>query len=1066
MPGIHSGTRVALVAIAVLFVTAAALAEPMVCTKPAPGAAGRSSAGPEDGRAVLSKVWQDDLPRVSAIEKATARGNDRGGRTVVHLLALRVQFQPDTDSRSTGDGTFDLSAWDGATFDGPPHDREYFELHMKALENYYESVSYGHLDIQYDVAPAAPDSGYLLPHAMGYYHDFSEEQVWYVSQVEAFTRDAFAAADTTDSINFSQYDGFVVFHAGADWQSDINYDSPFDLPSAHISLGEPILVDGGAVEVWDAAIMPETSNQDGYAIVLNGTLAHEVGHILGLPDLYNTFNFFPAVGYWSIMDSGGRIGMDTPWGWAYGLIPAGPCGWSKEYMGWLDPVVVLDDVSGAQVKASTMRGAGERLYKIPVTADEYFLLENRLDDIGGDLTVAIDQERGVVLGPVDPNDLIPPYEINNEYDFLLPGPGLVIYHIDDTRVIPGLMPYDAVNYDRHRRGVAIEEADGIMDIGDIGSFYWTGNAYDPFYAANNDSFSWNTYPSTATNTGGNTYLAVTRISDPDSVMTMNVSFDRWKEGWPVDTGEDAGPGSPRVADLDGDGDMEVVFATREGGVYAWNADGTPVIGLSSPEGLFGRADGGVRYSPAVADLDGDGVSEVIVASEAGSLYVWESRDLDLDGLADRASPLYPVPLDGPASCAPLAADLDGDQDLEVAVASQGGFLTLVEPTGEQVDASPYAFGHLVLDDVTLCAVDLDSDPEREIVLSTTNRGWIVALNADGTSVRGWPVVVPFWEGETVALAAGDIDRTQDGGSEIVAVGSDGVVRVWDRSGNLLSGWPVDLGRRSRARPALADLDGDGYLEVAVPAGSSKVFGLRANGSRVENWPLALDRGDSTSLVPASPIVGDVNGDGTLDVIVPGPDGNLFAWDAITGKALEGFPLSCDPPAGSAWAGDADGDGSLDVVVAGSSGRVLMYALPYDVTRGFVWSTEAGDASGTGVYPDSLLGQSPEEGDGLLDSDATYCYPNPARQADLTVRVFLKRPADVEVSIMDVTGQVVKRFDVEGDLTVNEVTWDTRGVASGLYIVRVEALGPETPGAFGNKASRDSQVKLMKVAIIR
>ncbi|MBD3347793.1 MAG: T9SS type A sorting domain-containing protein [Candidatus Eisenbacteria bacterium] len=1039
-----------------VFAASPLAADPLVCRK---GAALRGLEEP------APKVWKDDLPRVSAVEKARRRGNVRGGRTTVRLLAIRVQFQPDSDPRSTGDGTFDLSEWDGATFDGPPHDREYFRLHMTALENYYESVSHGRLDIEFDVAPSHPDSGYVLPERMGSYHDYSEEQVWYVSQVERFTRDAFAAADTSDTIDFSQYDGYVLFHAGADWQSDINYDSPFDLPSAHISLGEPILVNDGAVEVWDAAIMPETSSQDGYTIVLNGTLAHEVGHILGLPDLYNTYNFFPAIGYWGIMDSGGRIGMDTPWGWAYGLVPAAPCAWSKEYMGWLDPVVVLDDLEGAEVKASSMRGPGERLYKIPATSDEYFLVENRLDDIGGDLTVAIDQERGVVLGPVDPDDLVPPYEINHEYDFLLPGPGLVIYHIDDTRVIPGLMPFDTVNYDRHRRGVAIEEADGIMDLGDIGSFYWTGSAYDPFFAANNDSFAWDTFPSTDTNTGGRTYLAVTGISDPDSVMTMNVGFDRWKEGWPADTGEASGPASPRVVDLDGDGTREVVVATRDGTVNAWRADGTPLLPLSDPPGRFALVPGGVRYSPAVADLDGDGEREVIAASEAGSLYVWAHQDLDGDGLADLHSPNYPVPIDGPASSSPLAADLDGETGLEVAAASQGGFLTILDAHGAHVGSSPYAFGHLVLNEVTLCASDLDLDGADEVVMSTTNRGWIAAMNEDGTPVSGWPVTVPEWEDDLVFLAAGDIDRGSDGASEIVGAGTDGTVRVWDRSGREVPGWPVDLERPAGSRPALSDLDGDGFLEIAVSAGSSGVFGLRSNGSRVENWPLVLERGDSLGAFPSPPIVGDLDGDGGLDVVATGPDGNVFAWDAVSGEELPGFPLSCDPPAGAPWAGDVDGDGELDLLVSGDSGRVLMYGLPYDVSGDFVWESETGDASGRASYPDSLLGEEPAPSGRLMDPERTYCYPNPVRDDELTIRVYMEEPGEVEIRILDVSGQLVEKFGIDGALAVNEVTWDVSGVASGLYIVHVQAFGPYSPGTIAG-GKRDSETRNMKVAVIR
>jgi hypothetical protein len=226
-----------------------------------------------------------------------------------------------------------------------------------------------------------------------------------------------------------------------------------------------------------------------------------------------------------------------------------------------------------------------------------------------------------------------------------------------------------------------------------------------------------------------------------------------------------GPASPRVVDLDGDGHREVVVATREGHVYAWRSDGSPLLPLSDPPGVFAVVPGGVRHSPAAADLDCDGTSEVIVASEAGSLYVWAHEDENGDGLADPHAPAYPVPIDGPASSAPMAADLSASEGLEVVVASQGGFLTLLEHTGAHVGGSPYSFGHLVLDDVTLCAVDLDLDGLSETVLSTTNRGWVAALNEDGTPVRGWPVSVPSWQDDSVFLVAGDIDRAADGAPE-------------------------------------------------------------------------------------------------------------------------------------------------------------------------------------------------------------------------------------------------------------------------------------------------------------
>jgi M6 family metalloprotease-like protein len=1031
---------------------------PLVCSKEAARA--------EEAARLAARNFPDEPAVVTAVELAKARGASRDGRTTIRLLAIRVRFQPDDDPRSSGDGSFDLSEWDGETFDGPPHDSEYFRLHMTALADYYESVSHGRLAVEFDVVPAEDDSSFLLPHDMGHYHDYSEDFAWYVDQVERFTRDSFAAADSGGSIDFSQYDGFILFHAGADWQSDVYGDSPFDLPSAHISLGEPILVNDGACEVWGSAILPETSTQDGLTIVLNGTLAHEVGHILGLPDLYNTRNGFPAVGYWDIMDSGGRIGMNTPWGWAYGLIPAAPGAWSKAYMGWLDPVELTDDAAGVEIRASVLRGGGERLYSIPVSSTERFLVENRFDDVGKDGLVVIEQERGVVLGPVDPDCPLPVCPVNHEYDYLLPGPGLVIWHVDDTRVLPGLMPWDTVNTDQRRRGVALEEADGVMDLGSIQSFYWTGNRYDPFFASNNGTFSWNTFPSTEDNTGGMTYLSVTGISDPDTVMTMDVAFERTKAGWPIDLGEPVGGASPRVADLDGDGVSEVVVAAKSGTVYAWHADGTAVIEPvgPAPHGFFARAEGGVSRTPAVADLNGDGRAEVVVATDGGRLYAWRCVDGNADGAADRFSPRYPVSIGGPASSAPVVADLDAAAGLEIAVAAASGDLTVLESGGTQVAGSPYGFGHLVLDDVSLAAVDMDGDAFGEIVLTTTNRGWVVAVNADGTSVPGWPVHEDAWERVTARVAAANLDRSPDGVPEIVAVGSDGTARAWDASGDPVEGWPVDLRAPVLAGSSLGDLDGDGLVELAAAAGPASVAGARSGGARVENWPLSFSAGDSLSPSRSSPLIGDVDGDGDQDVVSCGSGGDLFAHDAVTGDALTGWPLCVDPTDGTPWTGDADGDGVLDVLSVGATGRVAFYSVPAAAAPGaMLWPTEGFGPAGTAALPDSLLADTPEDRPGLMTTERTYCYPNPARESDLTVRVFLEEPALIEVEVFDVSGQRVARFEREGLPTANEIVWETAGVASGLYFVRIEAADP-AGAVFGGRTRFESAV--IRVAVIR
>jgi hypothetical protein len=193
---------------------------------------------------------------------------------------------------------------------------------------------------------------------------------------------------------------------------------------------------------------------------------------------------------------------------------------------------------------------------------------------------------------------------------------------------------------------------------------------------------------------------------------------------------------------------------------------------------------------------------------------------------------------------------------------------------------------------------------------------------------------------------------------------------------------------------------------------------------------------------------------------------MFLHEAVTGELLPGWPYSSDPALGTPWAGDIDGDGLLDIVAAGTAGRVLVLGLPYEHEAGsMVWSSDGGAASGAGAYPDSLLPGEPAATGELMALERTYCYPNPAESSDLTVRVYLEEEADIAVEIMDVAGEVVARFNEAGVLTVNEITWSTSGVASGLYIVRVEvseSLDYNLPP--GERPRQES--KTMKVAVIR
>jgi len=149
---------------------------------------------------------------------------------------------------------------------------------------------------------------------------------------------------------------------------------------------------------------------------------------------------------------------------------------------------------------------------------------------------------------------------------------------------------------------------------------------------------------------------------------------------PVDTGaplsedwreiESAQP-NPAVADLDGDGEREILFASYDGRVHAFWLDGTEHH--QWPYAVYAPSEGLHRFGsePAVADLDGDGLAEVLFTSwvEKGSDETGQLHVLDHQGAVLHEVDL-PAPYNGDwngALPAPTLADIDGDGELEAVI---------------------------------------------------------------------------------------------------------------------------------------------------------------------------------------------------------------------------------------------------------------------------------------------------------------------------------------------------------------------------------------------------------------
>jgi len=132
-------------------------------------------------------------------------------------------------------------------------------------------------------------------------------------------------------------------------------------------------------------------------------------------------------------------------------------------------------------------------------------------------------------------------------------------------------------------------------------------------------------------------------------------------GWPRSAGAGETYSSPAIADLDQDGDLEIIaaYSKTDSKIYAFHHDGTPVTNWPKQTGAA------IYSSPAIADLDPSYPGlEIVIGSSDRKVYAWHSDGSNVSG--------WPKETNGEVTSSPIMADLDGNGDLEIAVGSEDG----------------------------------------------------------------------------------------------------------------------------------------------------------------------------------------------------------------------------------------------------------------------------------------------------------------------------------------------------------------------------------------------------------
>ncbi len=1019
----------------------------------------------------LERETPYSLPRLSKLVLSQTK--------TLKILGIRVEFQEEIsdDPRTTGNGLFDMRSQDeflqqeGHTIDPSPHDTLYFKKHLLALHNYWWTISKGRLSLEGEIFPKSESLAYRLPDSMAYYGAPDSSLSGKVEMLRQFFHDSFNLADSLSihgdpqiyHIDFSQYDCFVIFHAGADLQSDLGElvnPTPGDLFSGFIMLGDTVWVNDGTFPITEGIFVPETRSQDNRVTALNAVFAHEFGHQLGLVDLYNSQTFMTQVGDFALMDNNAQnVGVDVGYGvYVSGVLPVYPCAWSRAYLGFVEPIKITSQ-ENIGLFAAEMLTDQLQLIKIPISPEEYFLLENRQVDLDGDHFSGLraDSATNVILGPVDWDR-----NYNREYDWLLPGSGILIWHVDEGVAYldyngDGLNNFwdNDLQWDKDRRFLSIVEADGIIDFG--GNYYTGfGRKEDMFYKGNNTELTPSSFPSSESRNKSNTHIQITDISLSDTLMTLDISQGWSQFGFP----QKFIPETDVSSLVSVKGGLQT-FVSSGRFIHAWDPGGASVIPHSDsveimqfdstlvrlPLAIFAENDSAFFGPPSLGDLDGDDTMEVVATTVDGRVYAWHSYDRDLDGRADVVEG-FPVSLGDRVSMAPVICNFDSvEADLEIVIN------VAIPPHHSRASVISYAGEIIYSGGINGNVEGMAGTDDYSTNFILTRRPLVTYI----CKYTMYPHMGRYCEnvcGDAFSSpVAGDIDR--DGDPEVVLPCSSGTIYAFDRNLDPSFGFPVLTNERLRCLPVLGDIDKDGYLEIILTS-SDKILAYNFNGTPVSNFPVTISHpGGLTDLIVSSPILGDVDGDGYPDIIVGTKNKQILAYNK-DGRMVDGFPL----PVGGAVTSspilmNLDKDINPELLVASDDGFIYAWELPGEYKEeNFPWVMFGYDAGHTNYFPKDTLQPEPPAGD-LLPASMAFNYPNPAK-SQTKIRYFLKEDAEVNIRIYDLSGMLVDDFPGPGvGQTHNERLWDSSKFASGVYLCRVEA-----------KSENKSQVVFFKMAIVK
>ena len=924
----------------------------------------------------------------------------------LQVFAIRVQFKeekPD-NSLTTGTGLFDSDKTKKGDYKLDPLGRSsasYWKKHFDFANAYFNKASNGNVVIDAHIYPKE-SSAYNLKKQIIDYNRTSKMKGEKTAEFDdarsrdylQFIYDAVMAAHESGDSPFKEplsknpntKRAYMIIHAGASRLVDggsmgtRGADTPGDFMDVYIDksawmylpdsiknvalrkegkkangkedslVAEALLLKDAAIDTLKSIMVTsETASQDGLNWGVNGIIVNQIARELGLPNTYDVVKGISRLGYYDVMDFAGYNAGN-------GFLPAMPAAWERAYMGWT-PVKEVRPVAGKSVTvdiAAAGTGSGTEIVKVPLSASEYLLIENRQRSWNKDGEVSVslgDADEGtdtlIKTVPVDSLNLV--FEdsvcvkdkctkntkkasgiiVNvDSYDAGLPASGIVVWRVNDW-YLRETLEYGIANFwggdtlRDHQFGIAMVEADGILSIGKTFKNALGEDTYD--YGSGTDLLPHLRKPDKdskqkfdTVKTIGSTGYANTKTTQGGYTgikITVNV------------------PKDARIEKTSNSfmGDSVVNFGAQKISVTISIDDGS-IDGSQFPRDI-GLASA-VRGAVFVDDPENEGEKLLVVGAMDGTLQVFNALGDTLfpadtvikqktltRNSAEREVPLYRVG----ASYGPLVGMASDGKDVYslhtnklVKTSFVGGF-----PVQQEIDIDSATAGPLVYDGKIMVAdktegrnfvwtfsgasFDGKSAPIREIPApvvdmvkcSRTDDAFALAVvTAENFVYKKYGKKLDGVSGERWKIACTDLDR--DGSDDVIVVGSRGTVAAYvEGEMELKALWTKSYKRGAAGTSglkdetsgiAIGDINGDGYPEI-VFLGDNLVYALDRSGLPIAGFPVKISRGAPVYGFFSDPILVDVNGDDTPEILVPSSEGLVYAFTGKGKQVTDGFPIA-------------------------------------------------------------------------------------------------------------------------------------------------------------------------------